>query len=81
MRLDKIKYLVIWDKPGIRSEPGRFYRRIKTEGATFIQRSVYGTKTLEKALNLAVLLQRRKVNVLIFQARWINLSPHHQPKR
>jgi hypothetical protein len=73
MRRD-IEYLVMWDKPGTRAAPGRFYREMKMElenDMKFIQRSVYGTKTIESARRLAELAKRYGLKVMIFRAEKI----------
>ncbi|MEM4187758.1 MAG: hypothetical protein QXN56_01145 [Candidatus Hadarchaeum sp.] len=71
MHPNTTSYLIIWDKPGTKSESGRFYRKIKTKGAAFIQRSVYSTSTLKSALELAGFVRSRGFKVLVFQARRI----------
>lgn len=66
-----IEYLVLWDKPGMRSAPGRFYREMRGElgdEMRFIQRSVYGAKTLESAQRLAELARHYRLKVAIFRA-------------
>ncbi|GEM_PF-3616127 len=69
MRRD-IGYLVVWDKPGTRSAPGRFYREMKTEfggDVRFIQRSVYGARNFGIARRLAELAKRYGLKVVIFR--------------
>lgn len=61
-----IEYLVLWDKPGTRSAPGRFYREMRRElgdEMRFIQRSVYGARILESAQRLAELARYYKVAI------------------
>jgi len=61
-------YLVMWDKPGTRAAPGRFYHEIRELGGEvrFIQRSVYGVRTQKIALRLAELAGRYGLKVAIF---------------
>jgi hypothetical protein len=69
-----IEYLVMWDKPGTRSAPGRFYRGIISEFGNevrFIQRSVYGVKTIDCAQRLAELAKHYRLKVAIFMAEEI----------
>jgi len=64
-------YLVVWDKPGTRSAPGRFYREMKREFGSevrFIQRSVYGARTFEIARRLADSAKHYGLKVMIFRA-------------
>jgi hypothetical protein len=71
------RYLVVWDKPGTRAAPGRFYREMKDEfggDVRFIQRSVYGAKTIETARRLAELAGRYGLKVAIFRATEISTS-------
>lgn len=71
MRRNIAMYLIIWDKPGTRAAPGRFYREIKIEfgdDVKFIQRSVYGARTLKIARGLATLARRYGLKVEIFRA-------------
>ncbi|KXA91684.1 hypothetical protein AKJ57_00305 [candidate division MSBL1 archaeon SCGC-AAA259A05] len=52
------EYLVMGDKPGTNSAPGRFYNKIRKkfgDEVRFIQHSVYGTETFESAKSLAEL--------------------------
>lgn len=66
----KPEYLIMWDKPGTNSAPGRFYNQIRKkfgDEVRFIQRSVYGTDTLENAKNLAELAKNYGLNVLVFR--------------
>jgi len=66
--------LVIWDKPGTRAAPGRFYGKIREELGSevrFIQRSVYGVKTLRNARRLAELATGYGLKVAIFLAMQI----------
>lgn len=59
----------MWDKPGTQSAPGRFYRKLKNEfggDVRFIQRSVYGVKTLEIAKKLAGLAEHYGFKVNLF---------------
>ena len=77
MRRDIVVYLVIWDKPGTRAAPGRFYREMKRElgdEVRFIQRSVYGAKTIETARRLAESARRYGLKVAIFRATEIPTS-------
>ncbi len=71
MRRDIEMYLVMWDKPGTRSAPGRFYREMKREfggEVRFIQRSVYGARTFEIAQRLAESTKRYGLKTAIFRA-------------
>ena len=71
MRHNTEMYLVVWDKPGTRSAPGRFYREMKREFGSevrFIQRSVYGAKTIGSAMKLVKLARRYGLKVAVFQA-------------
>jgi len=71
MRRDTEVYLVVWDKPGTRAAPGRFYREMKDEfegNVKFIQRSVYAAKTLGSARELAELAKRYGLRVVVFRA-------------
>ncbi len=64
------EYLVMWDKPGTNSAPGRFYKKIRKKfgkEVKNIQRSVYGTKTLESAEGLAELAKKYGMDVLVFR--------------
>jgi len=64
------EYLVMWDKPGSNSAPGRFYDKIRKnfgDEVRFIQRSVYGTKTLKSAEGLAELAEHYGLEVLVFE--------------
>lgn len=63
--------MVVWDKPGTRAAPGRFYSEIKDmlgDEVRFIQRSVYGVKTIESAWRLAELARRYRFKVAVFLA-------------
>jgi len=71
MRHSTKMYLVVWDKPGTRSAPGRFYLEMKREfrgEVRFIQRSVYGARTFEIARRLAESAKRYGLKVVIFRA-------------
>jgi hypothetical protein len=71
MRRNAEMYLVVWDKPGTRFAPGRFYRKMKTEfggQVRFIQRSVYGARTFEIAQMLAESAKRYGLKTAIFRA-------------
>jgi len=71
MRRNTDAYLVVWDKPGTRSAPGRFYREMKSEfegEVRFIQRSVYGARTFEVARRLAEVAGRYGLKVVVFRA-------------
>jgi len=71
MRRRSKAFLVAWDKPGTRSAPGRFYREMKERlggEVEFVQRSVYGARTLESAQKLA---GRYGLRAVIFQAKEI----------
>jgi len=71
MRHDTEMYLVVWDKPGTRSAPGRFYREMKREfgsNVRFIQRSVYGARTFKAAKRLAESAKRYGLKTAIFRA-------------
>ncbi|KXA90763.1 hypothetical protein AKJ57_03855 [candidate division MSBL1 archaeon SCGC-AAA259A05] len=63
--------MVMWDKLGTNSAPGRFYNKIRKkfgdEVVRFIQRSVYGTETFESAESLAELAKHQGLNVLVFR--------------
>lgn len=64
------QYLVMWDKPGSNSAPGRFYDKIREnfgDDVRFIQRSVYGVKTLESAEGLVELAEHYGLEVLVFR--------------
>jgi len=63
-----IEYLVVWDKLGTRAAPGRFYREIKELEVRFIQRSVYGARTIGSAKQLAELAKRYGLKVEVFRA-------------
>ena len=66
-RLNEWVFLVVWDKPGTRSAPGRFYREIGEIGdVEFIQRSVYATRTPETAQRLAELAEGYGLKVVVF---------------
>jgi len=74
MRRRSKAFLVAWDKPGTRSAPGRFYREMKERlggEVEFIQRSVYGARTLESAQKLAKLAGRYRLRAVIFRAKEI----------
>ena len=73
-------YLIVWDKPGTKSAPGRFYLNMKREFGSevrFIQRSVYGAKTLRNALRLTKAAKRYGLKVVIFRAEEIMREPKH----
>lgn len=77
MRRDIAVYLVVWDKLGTRAAPGRFYREMKTDfgdDVKFIQRSVYGLKTIATARRLAESARRYGLKVAIFRATEIPTS-------
>jgi hypothetical protein len=71
MRRNAEMYLVVWDKPGTRAAPGRFYCEMKMEfggQVRFIQRSVYGARTFEIAQRLAESAKRYGLKTVIFRA-------------
>jgi hypothetical protein len=74
MRRD-IGYLVIWDKPGTKAAPGRFYRAVRGlgEDVWFVQRSVYGARTIQNAKELAELARRYRFKVVVFQAAEVDV--------
>jgi hypothetical protein len=68
-------YLVVWDKPGTRSAPGRFYREMKREFGTqvrFIQRSVYGARNFKIAQKLSESAKRYGLKTAIFRVAEID---------
>jgi hypothetical protein len=76
-------YLVVWDKPGTRAAPGRFYREMREleGGLRFIQRSVYGVEDLKSARKLADLARRYGLRVLIFRAEEIPIPRGVEPSK
>ena len=66
----RVVYLVMWDKPGTKAAPGRFYRAVRGlgEDVWFVQRSVYGARTVQNAKELAELAKRYRFKVAVFRA-------------